>query len=55
MLKDRDWDRSPSAMVGDREGDMEFAKRLSMRGIRVESPFGPGLSWVSIADALIKL
>lgn len=53
--KGLEWDRSRSAMVGDREGDMEFAKRLSVREYRVESPFGPGLSWVSIADALLKL
>ena len=55
LLNAQDWDRSRSAMVGDREGDMEFAKQLSVRGLRMQSPFGPGLSWVSIADALLKL
>lgn len=54
LLKDFAWDRARSAMVGDRDGDMEFAKSLGIEGIRVASPFGPGLGWLSIADRLLK-
>lgn len=49
-LRDRDVDLAGSAMVGDRETDMEFAKNLGVRGFR----FGPGRhTWSEIAHLLV--
>ena len=53
LLCNLEWDKDRSAMVGDRPIAMEFAKNLGIQGIRVDSPFGPGLSWPSIVDTLI--
>jgi len=47
-----DWSRAKSAMVGDRETDMQFAANLGVRGFRV----GPaGQDWNAIAHALCAL
>lgn len=44
------FDRQHSAMVGDRLTDMEFAKNLGVRGLRV----GPlGMSWSEVARELL--
>ena len=48
-LRDRSVDLDASAMVGDRETDMEFARNLGVRGFRVGA--GP-LAWGDIAHAL---
>lgn len=49
-LADGTWDRGSSAMVGDRETDMEFATNLGVRGLRV----GPkGMRWMEVADLLL--
>lgn len=46
-----DWARS--AMVGDRETDIEFAANLGIRGFKLKSPqFGDGVDWAQIAHAL---
>jgi imidazoleglycerol-phosphate dehydratase/histidinol-phosphatase len=46
-----DWARS--AMVGDRETDIEFAANLGIRGFKLKSPqFGDGVDWTAIAHAL---
>ncbi|MBS0212277.1 MAG: bifunctional histidinol-phosphatase/imidazoleglycerol-phosphate dehydratase HisB [Proteobacteria bacterium] len=48
-LRDRDVDLSRSAMVGDRDSDMEFARNLGVRGFLL----APGdATWKSIADTL---
>ncbi len=48
-LRDRRIDLSASAMVGDRETDMQFAANLGVRGFR----FGPGqYDWATIAHVL---
>ncbi|KFN41092.1 bifunctional histidinol-phosphatase/imidazoleglycerol-phosphate dehydratase HisB [Arenimonas oryziterrae] len=48
-LRDRNIDLASSAMVGDRETDMQFATNLGVRGFR----FGPGAyDWAGIAHAL---
>jgi imidazoleglycerol-phosphate dehydratase/histidinol-phosphatase len=47
-LRDRGIDLDGSAMVGDRETDMEFARALGVRGLR----FGGGWDWPAIAQAL---
>ena len=48
-LRDRSVDLDASAMVGDRETDMEFARNLGVRGFRI----GTGqMGWGDIAHAL---
>lgn len=49
FLADDGWSRSRSAMVGDRETDMEFAANLGVRGFRVGMDFN---SWAGIASIL---
>lgn len=49
-LKDRAIDLGGSAMVGDRETDMQFARNLGVRGFRL----GPkDYTWAGIAHALV--
>jgi len=47
-LRDRGIDLDGSAMVGDRETDMDFARALGVRGFRL----GGGWDWPAIARAL---
>ena len=50
-LRDPDMDRERSAVIGDRETDIELAVNMGLRGIRV----GPeGLDWAQIAAALLE-
>jgi imidazoleglycerol-phosphate dehydratase/histidinol-phosphatase len=49
-LADDSWSRAASAMVGDRETDLQFAANLGVRGFRV----GPqGVSWAELAHQLL--
>jgi imidazoleglycerol-phosphate dehydratase/histidinol-phosphatase len=49
-LRDRSVDLGASAMVGDRETDMQFARNLGVRGLRL----GPGFhDWSEIAHLLV--
>ncbi len=49
-LRDRSIDLTKSAMVGDRETDMQFAKNLGVRGFKL----GPkNYSWTEIAHILV--
>ncbi|RAP56336.1 bifunctional histidinol-phosphatase/imidazoleglycerol-phosphate dehydratase HisB [Oleiagrimonas sp. MCCC 1A03011] len=48
-LADDSWGRRASAMVGDRETDLQFATNLGVQGLRV----GPeGMDWMAVAHAL---
>jgi len=49
-LRDRGIDLGASAMVGDRDTDMEFARALGVRGFR----FGSEWDWPGIARALLE-
>ena len=49
-LRDRSIDLSASAMVGDRETDMLFAKNLGVRGFKLSAKDD---SWTAIAHALV--
>lgn len=53
-LQRTDWDREASAVIGDRDTDMELAKNMGIRGVRIRSPFGDGQSWDEIADELLR-
>lgn len=48
-LADDGWSRAASAMVGDRDTDMQFAANLGVRGLRVGAAGG---SWMDIAREL---
>jgi imidazoleglycerol-phosphate dehydratase/histidinol-phosphatase len=52
-LQRTDWNRDAAAVIGDRDTDMELAKNMGIRGLRIRSPFGEGLSWDEIADELL--
>ncbi|WP_141733152.1 bifunctional histidinol-phosphatase/imidazoleglycerol-phosphate dehydratase HisB [Oligoflexus tunisiensis] len=52
-LQRTDWNRAASAVIGDRETDMELAHNMGIRGVRILSPFGEGLTWAQIADELL--
>ena len=49
FLSDDSWSRAQSAMVGDRETDLQFAANLGVRGLRVGAQ---GMSWRDVAHAL---
>ena len=52
LLARDDWSRERSAMIGDRDTDMQFAANLGVRGWRV----GAGaMDWTQIAQALCTL
>jgi imidazoleglycerol-phosphate dehydratase/histidinol-phosphatase len=54
-LRDRSIDLAASAMVGDRETDMQFAQALGVRGFRLRNASQPGgeLDWPDVAHALV--
>ena len=52
-LRDRSIDLDASAMVGDRETDLQFAANLGIRGFQLRTPqFGGEWDWAGIAHAL---
>ncbi len=56
LLRDRSIDWARSAMVGDRETDIQFAENLDIRGFKLKSPvFGDGVDWTQIAHALVDV
>lgn len=56
LLRDRGIDWARSAMVGDRDTDVEFANNLGIRGFKLRSPqFGQGQDWSAVAHALVDV
>src|SRR5690606_21472157 len=53
LLRDRDIDWARSAMVGDRDTDIEFAGNLGIRGFKLRGRFGGDWDWTAIAHALV--
>lgn len=51
-IRDNGVDLAASAMVGDRDTDLEFAGNLGIRGIRVLASGGQAETWASIATEL---
>ena len=49
-LADDSWGRAASAMVGDRETDLQFAANIGVRGLRVGAQ---GVSWNELAHQLL--
>ena len=55
LLRDRGIDWARSAMVGDRETDMAFARNLGVRGFQLRSAeFGGDFVWPAIAHVLAE-
>ncbi|MGH8254212.1 MAG: bifunctional histidinol-phosphatase/imidazoleglycerol-phosphate dehydratase HisB [Steroidobacteraceae bacterium] len=52
-LAQRAFDAAHSAVIGDRDTDLEFAANLGVRGFRVRHPAGRGESWPDIVRALL--
>lgn len=52
-LSDPSWDRDASALVGDRDTDMQLAAKLGLRGYKLAGIEGPGLDWPRIAAELL--
>jgi imidazoleglycerol-phosphate dehydratase/histidinol-phosphatase len=50
-LADDGWSRAASAVVGDRESDMQLAANLGVRGFRL----GPDLGWDEVAHRLLDV
>lgn len=48
-LNENPLDRAASAMVGDRDTDLEFARNLGIRGLRVRAQGAPSETWPAIA------
>lgn len=48
-LADDGWSRAASAVIGDRETDMQLAANLGVRGFRI----GPTLDWAGVAHQLL--
>jgi len=49
ILSNSDWDRSQSAVIGDRESDLQLAENLGVRGFKLAED----LSWLDIAHSLL--
>jgi imidazoleglycerol-phosphate dehydratase/histidinol-phosphatase len=52
-LLDHDFDRSVSAVVGDRASDLEFAGNLGIRGLTVRQGGSPEESWPLVVQRLL--
>ncbi len=51
-VRDAEIDLARSAMIGDRDTDLEFARNLGVRGLRVTMDGGPEETWPGIVRAL---
>lgn len=53
-LRKRSFDPQRSAMIGDRDTDIQFAQNMGIRGFKLKSPqFGEGLAWSQIPAAVL--
>jgi len=52
-LRDTDWSREHSALVGDRDTDMQLAANLGVRGFKLQGIEGQGLDWPRITSDLL--
>jgi imidazoleglycerol-phosphate dehydratase/histidinol-phosphatase len=52
-VRDQQVDLAASAMIGDRDTDLEFATRLGARGLRVLRDGPPETAWPAIVQALL--
>ena len=47
------FDAARSAVIGDRDSDLQFAANLGVRGLRVRQPAAAGEAWPDVARALL--
>jgi len=47
-------DFAGSAVIGDRLTDLEFARNLGLRGLRVQLAGAPGETWLAVVDELLS-
>lgn len=52
-IRDRGIDLATSAMIGDRDTDLEFARNLGIRGLRVLRDGPPEMRWQAVVDELL--
>ena len=52
-VRERGVDLAASAMIGDRDTDLEFARNLGVRGLRVLARGEPATSWPAVVDELL--
>jgi imidazoleglycerol-phosphate dehydratase/histidinol-phosphatase len=52
-LQAHSMDRERSAMIGDRDTDLEFARQLGIRGLRVRTDGTPEERWPALVQALL--
>jgi imidazoleglycerol-phosphate dehydratase / histidinol-phosphatase len=53
LLRDASVDLARSAVVGDRDTDLELARNLGLRGLRVRRDGGPSECWPGVAQQLL--
>lgn len=54
-LQDPNWDRTKSAVIGDRESDLKLAERMGIQGIQAAaSPEQEGMDWTNISNSLLS-
>ena len=55
-LRDRGVDWARSAVIGDRDTDLAFARNLGVRGYKLGTPrFGEGMDWAAVAHELADM
>ncbi len=53
-LRSTDWDRSASAVIGDRDSDRDLAAAMGLSFYRVGPELNGGLQWPQIADKILR-
>jgi imidazoleglycerol-phosphate dehydratase/histidinol-phosphatase len=54
-VRDNPLDARASAVIGDRNTDLELARNLGIRGLQLRNGNGPGHDWETIAEELTRL
>jgi imidazoleglycerol-phosphate dehydratase/histidinol-phosphatase len=52
-LRDHDYDRARSAVIGDRDTDMQLAENLGVRGLRIARDGAESATWPAVAAELL--
>lgn len=52
FLADTDLDKAASAVIGDRDTDLQMAERLGLRGFLISADQGHGSNWASVCTTL---
>jgi imidazoleglycerol-phosphate dehydratase/histidinol-phosphatase len=52
-LRDHDYDRTLSAVIGDRDTDLQLATNLGIRGLRLRAGAAPAETWAGVSRELL--